>query len=219
MGSVTSCECLADDKRNEYQVQCVPCTSDVADWPNLISVDKVPEERHVVPVTESWPSDEAARDEVFIEGLPANAGREEFVKLPEAPALAADGAVERGEGVMHEVPEDAPLVDMPTMPPQPTQNVQFQDVQFLNGDWRNESDNAVMGIVNNGFMTWDEAFNHSVTHITMRSASTVEMTLFGELHQGSIELGPPVRLRWDDGDVWRLMAPHGEAVAPPGEER
>lgn len=63
----------------------------------------------------------------------------------------------------------------------------------------------VLGDVKKGVMHWDPAFDHECTNITLVADGKVQMDLMGEMHVAEFLPGPPVELRWSDGEVWVQM--------------
>lgn len=84
----------------------------------------------------------------------------------------------------------------------------------LNGLWRNDKDDTVVGTVEEGLMVWDEDFQNGPTRLTLSAnGENVEMELMGATYQGVYELGQPPRMRWSDGDVWYQV--REESSSPP----
>jgi hypothetical protein len=74
----------------------------------------------------------------------------------------------------------------------------------LMGFWQTE-EGIVLGEVKKEFMHWDSAFDHNETRITILADGKVQMELAGEMHEAEYFAGPPLELRWSDGEKWIQM--------------
>lgn len=83
------------------------------------------------------------------------------------------------------------------------------EIAMLNGAWRTEGDDQTMGTILNGVITWDGAFNHKKTALSLIPGlreGNIEMELMGATHRATcVRLNGDVRLKWSDGELWTKM--------------
>eukprot|EP00930_Biecheleria_cincta_P074765 TRINITY_DN61976_c0_g1_i1.p1 TRINITY_DN61976_c0_g1~~TRINITY_DN61976_c0_g1_i1.p1 ORF type:complete len:135 (+),score=31.28 TRINITY_DN61976_c0_g1_i1:180-584(+) len=72
----------------------------------------------------------------------------------------------------------------------------------LAGDWIREADKVSLGKVAAGSMCWAAAYKTAPSKLSQVGPMKVMLDLEGEGHIGSVTLGEPAKISWDDGEVW-----------------
>lgn len=95
---------------------------------------------------------------------------------------------------------------IPVMSESPGQGWSPQKYHILVGTWKRSDDEDVMEIkadaAGNLQLFWDQRYMYPPSTLYSIPDGRVEMELAGCTHQATLEQGPPLLLRWSDGEVF-----------------
>jgi len=80
--------------------------------------------------------------------------------------------------------------------------LEMDQLAKYDGSWHREKDNKKMGQISKAVMMWARRYEHPPSDLRLVGDGKVEMRLIGASHNGTLELGPPARLIWSDGEIW-----------------
>merc|ERR1711920_117314 len=80
----------------------------------------------------------------------------------------------------------------------------FSDVfPQLQGQWQKGQDSKRIGEIRGGTVFWDTSFKTDANALLSQSPSgALQLEVDYKQLTGTFLPGPPVSIRWDDGDVW-----------------